>query len=459
MWHRIGRVLLVLLAAIIVPVAAAAVAIPTATRQVYPAPGPRSLNPNQRPAPPSIDPDKPTVAIVLGAEGANAADTLAPYEAFALTRAFNVLTVAPTPSPVPLTGGLDIVPDLTFEDLARRLPHPPEVIVVPQINGSTKAVVDWVTRQHQDGAPLIMSVCVGAGILADAGLLTHRKATSHWLGMIGLRRSHPEVDWVQGQLFVDTGDIITTAGVLRGIDGSLRVIERTLGADAAVSVARQLHWSGYQPGHTTVIPAYGLARADLVALLSASYRWDRPTTGVLLTDGVGEIELASAFRPYTELSYLGTMHAVTRDGGPIRSRHGLTFIPRSDWASAAPQVDRLIVPGAQAAATKAASGLPGAGTAVYLHQDNVFPFDGVLQDIARTYDTATATWVAKTLQYPIPALPQSATRWPWGLTIRLVLLAGAGSVLAGILLLLRRRRTRRAPAIGLAAPNSAAKTA
>jgi hypothetical protein len=72
--------------------------------------------------------------------------------------------------------------------------------------------------------------------------------------------------------------------------------------------------------------------------------------GVLVTDGLGEIKLAAAFRPYTELSYLAQPVALTVDGQPIRSRHGLTFVPRADLPSAAPGLDRLVVPGSEAAA-------------------------------------------------------------------------------------------------------------
>jgi hypothetical protein len=171
----------------------------------------------------------------------------------------------------------------------------------------------------------------------------------------------------------------------------------------------------------------------VVALLSAGYRWDRPTTGVLLTDGVGEIELASAFRPYTELSYLARPVAVTADGRPVRSRHGLTFAPRAVLATAAPRLDRVLVPGADAARHGAADGpsLPEQVTPVYLPDRPGFAFDAALRDIARTRDVATARWVAKSLQYPTATPWLSGPAWPWDLTLRPVLIA-AGAVAAAV---------------------------
>jgi hypothetical protein len=169
--------------------------------------------------------------------------------------------------------------------------------------------------------------------------------------------------------------------------------------------------------------------------------------GVLLTDGVGETELAAAFRPYTELSYLARPLAVTTDGRPVRSRHGLTFLPRAELAAAAPGLDRLLVPGADAARREAAEGLPvPEGLApVYLHQQPGFAFDAALGDIARTRDVATARWVAKTLQYPTlqyPTRPRLAgPAWPWTLTLRPILLAAATvAAVLGVGFLGRRRR-------------------
>jgi hypothetical protein len=157
--------------------------------------------------------------------------------------------------------------------------------------------------------------------------------------------------------------------VLSGVDGALRVIERMVGPAAAQRAAQAVHWPAYSPGAAAPIRRSRPAPADLVGLLSAGYRWDRPTMGVLLTNGVGETELAAAFRPSTELSYLAPTVAVTTDGRPVRSRHGLTFTPRAALTSAVPGLDRLVVPGADAARRQVAEGLslPQRLRPVYLH--------------------------------------------------------------------------------------------
>jgi putative intracellular protease/amidase len=456
-WRTVGRVAATVALALVAVGAVGAVGIARAAGEVYPA---RDAGappaPVETTAAPAHDRDKPTAVIVMGTEGANAADVLAPYEVLADTGAFNLYTVAARRQPVPLTGGLDVVPDLTFGQLDDRLRATPEVIMVPQLReaggpGATP-VVEWLRRQRAQGNPLVVSVCVGAGVLAEAGLLDGRPATSHWLGLIGLRRNYPEVRWQEGVRYVDDGDVITTAGVLSGVDGALRVVERMLGPGAAARAARAVQWPAYSPGEAAPIERLRPAPADVVALLSAGYRWDRPSTGVLLTDGVGETELASAFRPYTELSYLARPVTVTVDGRPVRSRHGLTFVPRADVATAAPRLDRLVVPGAAAARRAAAGGLslPERLAPVYLHEGPGFAFDPVLADIARTRDVATARWVAKTLQYPTTSARLAGPAWPWALTLRPILIAAAAVATVLGVQLLRRRRSGRssAPPVG-----------
>ena len=432
----------------------AAVGIAGARGEVYTPRGPGAPPvPVDSVAVPAHDPAKPTVVILLGPEGANAADVLAPYEVLAATGAFNLYTVAPQRQPVPLTGNLDLVPDLSLGQLDQRLPDGPEVIVVPQLTEvlsgvppSLAPVVAWLQHQRAQGDRLLVGVCVGAEVLAEAGLLEGRPATSHWLGLIGLRRNYPQLDWRDGVSYIDDGDLITTAGVLYGVDGALRVVERMVGPAAAQRAAQAVHWPAYSPGGPAPIRRFRLASADLVGLLSAGYRWDRPTMGVLLTDGVTETELASAFRPSTELSYLARTLAVTTDGQPVRSRHGLTFVPRADLASAAPGMDRLVVPGADAARTAAADrlSLPEGLAPIYLHEQPGFAFDAALADIARTRDVATARWVAKTLQYPATDLRLAGPAWPWGLTLRPLLLAAAAvAAVLGLRFLGRRRRALR----------------
>ncbi|MBB2940663.1 putative intracellular protease/amidase [Actinoplanes lutulentus] len=411
---RIRRTLAVLFAGLATATAVGVVHAADAVDAVYPAPHPFPLAP---PGAAVTDP-RPTVAVLLGPAGANAADVLAPFETLAVSGRYRVVTVAESRDPVPLTGGLDLVPDHTFADVGDV-----DWIVVPEVQeaGSPRLrpAVDWLRQRHAGGAR-ILGVCAGTALLARTGLLADRPATSSWLALYGLERQYPDVRWTRGVRYVDDGRIITTAAVLSGVDGALRIIERDHGVDAARQAAAAVRWPGYHPGGPTSIDAAHPVPADAIALLNVGFR-DPVRAGVLLTPGVGEIELASVFRTYTQLSYVARLTSVTADGQPIRSRHGLTFVPRTAVTGG---YDRLLVPGQDAARTHA---VDVAWKPVYVHSRAGFPFDGTLRDLAATTDAPTARWVAKTLEYRADDVTGPAV--PWSPLLLMVLAMAAGGIL------------------------------
>ena len=118
-----------------------------------------------------------------------------------------------------------------------------ETVLVPgyedvDINVS-KAVTDALRTAHRAGARLV-SICSAAFALAQAGLLDGRPATTHWRWTAELQRRYPRVDVMPNRLFVDDGDVLTSAGVTAGIDLCLHVIRRDYGSAAANTRARAL---------------------------------------------------------------------------------------------------------------------------------------------------------------------------------------------------------------------------
>lgn len=163
--------------------------------------------------------------------------------------------------------------------------------------------------------------------------------------------------------------------------------------------------------------------------------------GVLLTDGVGEIELASVFIAYSDVSYVARTSTLGNGSvAPVRTRHGLTFVPRGTLAEAS-GLDRFVVPGAQVARRNPVPDAAGVRPE-YVHREPDFAFELVLEDMARTVDVPTARWRAKTLEYPPTALDLHGPGWPWGATL-LPVLYGLLGVGAAVALRSALRRTRR----------------
>ena len=85
-----------------------------------------------------------------------------------------------------------------------------------------------------------MSVCTGAFVLAATGLLSGRRATTHWMHADRLAEQYPDIDVDPSVLYVDEGDILTSAGTAAGIDMCLHVVRKDLGAEVANAVARRM---------------------------------------------------------------------------------------------------------------------------------------------------------------------------------------------------------------------------
>ncbi|MEU9022688.1 DJ-1/PfpI family protein [Actinomadura sp. NPDC048394] len=388
-------------------------------------------------APPAHAPGKPTVVVVVGNAGANVADTLVPYDVLASTGRFNVYTVAPERRPVPLLGGLDLVPDLDFAQLSTRLGgRAPDVTVVPEMpsdEDGDRRVIGWLRSTASRG--LVLSVCTGARLAADAGLLDGRDATTHWYRLSGLQDAHPAVHWRRGVRYIDDGNVITTGGLLSSVDGTLRVIERLAGTDTAAAAARTVGWRHYSPGVPARMPESRLSPSNaIVHLLNLGFRSNTSKLGVVLTGGVGELELASIFSPYAEVKAARTVAIAST--ATVRSRHGLTFVPRRRLADIGDDVDRLMVPGTTAAGNPdpaIAAAARRAGVPLeYPHRRPGFAFDPVLRSMARTFDRPTARWTRKILEYPAADLGTSGPGWPWTPTLRLVLFGLAGVVALAI---------------------------
>jgi hypothetical protein len=165
--------------------------------------------------------------------------------------------------------------------------------------------------------------------------------------------------------------------------------------------------------------------------------------GVLLADGVGELQLAAAFAPYAEVKAARTL-AIGAGGTAIRSRHGLTFLPRAGL-DAVTRVDHLLVPGAgdDAELGPGHTAARAAGTPVERQRPG-FAFDTTVHDMARIMDVPTAQWTAKILEYPPEDLRLAGAAWPWPPTARALLLGLAGLAAAlGAVMLRRRLRARR----------------
>lgn len=151
-------------------------------------------------------------------------------------------TVAAEPGALRTRFGLQLSPDAGLDRLANA-----GTVIVPGWREASDAlerpvhrdVVDALRMAHARGARLL-SVCTGSWLLAAAGLLDGKGATTHWRYVEAFRRRYPKVRWDPDVLYVDEGQIITSAGSAAGLDACLHLVRRDFGVAVANHVARRL---------------------------------------------------------------------------------------------------------------------------------------------------------------------------------------------------------------------------
>jgi transcriptional regulator GlxA family with amidase domain len=163
--------------------------------------------------------------------------------------------VAVAPGPISSQGFVIITPNYTLANCPK-----PDIVVVP--GGDTDpilsdpALVKWVQTQATH-SEVMLSVCTGAGLLGKAGLLDGKQVTTYHDYLDALQRANPKAKVLRGTRYVDNGQIITTAGISAGIDGSLHVVANLLGEEAAQKVAQTMEYDKWQPQQGLVVKSAG----------------------------------------------------------------------------------------------------------------------------------------------------------------------------------------------------------
>lgn len=203
---------------------------------------------------------EPRRVVILAYPGVQPLDVVGPAEVFSaadaaladgggLGSAYRVEVVAQSREPIMTrTGGYGIAPLKTTAQCR----GPIDTLVVAGGFGVYEAVEDRTLVRWVKGAAgrsrRTTSVCSGSFLLARAGLLDGKRATTHWSSCAELARRHPEVEVDPKPIFVHDGDVWTSAGVTAGMDLALALVERDLGRELALEVARWLVLFLQRPG-------------------------------------------------------------------------------------------------------------------------------------------------------------------------------------------------------------------
>ncbi|HUH17548.1 MAG TPA: helix-turn-helix domain-containing protein [Methylomirabilota bacterium] len=192
-----------------------------------------------------------TVAAVIG-DGVLTFDFAVPCEVFGYDRSdivtpwYRFLVVACDPPPLVSSTGFRIDCDLGLDALEEA-----DTIIVPgwadDLRPPSPALIVALRSAYDRGARL-MSICIGAFVLAATGLLDGRRVTTHWRFAERLRQRFPRVEVDPAVLYVDDGQVLTSAGTAAGIDLCLHVVRSDYGLSIANQVARRIVMPPHRDG-------------------------------------------------------------------------------------------------------------------------------------------------------------------------------------------------------------------
>ena len=230
-------------------------------------------------------------------------DVVGPAEVFATAGAYEVEVVAPEPEPFFMSNGLRVVPHASMDETRGAI----DTLVIAGGAGTRRAatdehVIEWV-RQAAERSRRVTSVCSGAFVLAGAGLLDGRRATTHWAWCDTLAQMYPAVEVERDAIYIADGSVYTSAGVTAGMDLALALVEEDLGADVAREVAQQLVVFLRRPGGQSQFsaqiaapPAERDSLRDVQAWIAANVAADLSVPALAERAAMSPRNFARAFR-------------------------------------------------------------------------------------------------------------------------------------------------------------------
>lgn len=324
---------------------------------------------------------RPLIAILGINDATETTDYLMPYGILRRADVADVVALATAPGPVTLYPALTVLPDATTEAFDAAHPDGADYVVVPAMSrDDDPAALAWIRAQAAKGAT-ILSVCAGAKVVAEAGLLDGRRATTHWYYLNKMRERHPSIRYVPDRRFVVDDGVATTTGITASTPMMLTLIEAIAGRTKAEAVASDLGLATWDATHDS--GAFRFNRAFALTVIGNTMAfWNRETFAIELEPDFDEVSLALLADAWSR-TYRSHVEIVATEATPQTSRNGLRIIP-----------DRTT-------AHRPANALPsiaGRTPAAVL--------DTTLGSIAQRYGTATADIVAMQLEYPKDAGPR-----------------------------------------------------
>ncbi|ARU04781.1 transcriptional regulator [Comamonas serinivorans] len=327
---------------------------------------------------------RPLIAVVGLNDATETTDYLMPTGILRRADVADVVMLATGPGPVQLYPALRVMPDATVQAFDTAHPDGADYVIVPAMSrDDDPAVMAWLRGQARKGARII-GICAGAKVVAAAGLLDGKRATTHWFFRRDLQAQHPSIHYVADRRLVADAGVTTTTGITASMPMMLALVDAIAGPDKAQALARDLGHAPWDTRHDS--GAFRLTRDFAQTVMRNRLAlWRHERLGVALASGMDEVSLALAADAWSR-TYRSRVTSFAAASQAVTSRHGVRIVPdqvTNDWPA-----ERRI--------------------STYPDQPPQRSLDLTLQAIGERHGRRTTEVVAMQLEYPLPA----ATRQP-----------------------------------------------
>lgn len=314
---------------------------------------------------------QPIVAVVALNEGTELTDFIIPFGVLARSGTSKVIAVSVKPGKVnmrPLSFNLQH----SLSEFDKEYPQGADYIIIPAVQDSkNQELVNWVKSQAEKGGTIV-SVCLGAMVVANAGLMDGHRATSYFMNLDERIKSYPNVKWEKNIRYVADGKIVSSAGISASIPLSIALVEAIGGHQKALTVAKDLGVKEWSSKHNSdVFSDYQGPR------ISRQGTGAKESTGIPVKPGDDEIAIGLAADAFS-MTGKTSIHILAKTDEPVKLANGLKIIPNGLIGT-----DTL---------TRILPGVSG--------YKSIQVIDRTLDDIASRYGKEFAYSVARAMEYP-----------------------------------------------------------
>jgi putative intracellular protease/amidase len=319
---------------------------------------------------------RPLVAVVGLNDATETTDYLMPTGILRRADVADVVALSTELGPVKLYPALTVEADATIDAFDARYSEGADYVIVPAMSrDDDPRVTAWLRKQAKGGA-VVIAICAGAKIVAAAGLLDERQATTHWYYLKDLLRSRSSIRHAADRRMVTDRGVATTTGITASMPMMLTLIEAIAGRGKAEAVAQNLGVDHWDARHNS--GAFRLTRPFATTVLGNRLAiWSRDHFGIALEPRLDEVSLALVADAWSR-TYRSKVEVTATSPAAVTTRNGVRLLP-----------DRVI-------AARSGERLPHEWRSKKPNE----ALDEALRNIEIRYGQGTAHVVAMQLEYP-----------------------------------------------------------